>query len=70
MSTAIALASKGLGIALVPKSVLVEGPYSELLFRKVHDPIVTRELAIVTKTGVELTPLTQAFADFVMRWKV
>lgn len=70
MSTAIALAAKGLGIALVPKSVLVEGPYPGLLFRKVHDPNVTRELAIVTKTGVELTPLAQAFADFVMRWKV
>ncbi len=70
MSTAIALAAKGLGIALVPKSVLAEGPYPGLLFRKVHDPIVTRELAIVTKTGVELTPLAHAFADFVMRFKV
>lgn len=70
MSTAIALAAKGLGIALVPKSVLVDGPYPGLLFRRVQDPTVTRELAIVTKAGSQQTPMAQAFTEFVMRWRV
>jgi len=70
MSTALALAAKNLGVAIVPRSVLADGRYAGLLARKIGGPAMNRELAIVEKSGAERTPVSTVFVDFARRWRI
>lgn len=66
MSTAVAMANEGLGIALVPGSLAPDSKKSQLRAHRIIRPLVPRNLAIVCKSNHQLTPSAQAFADMLL----
>jgi DNA-binding transcriptional LysR family regulator len=64
MSTAIALAKAGLGIAILPSSAALEGKQlSRLRSRPIRDDGLTRNIALIRKTGRSLSPAAERFAE-------
>ena len=63
LTTALAMAANGLGVAIIPHSVLAWTPLPDLVGRCLIEPTVPRALAIVSKSGRPLSPVAQAFAD-------
>ncbi|MCJ0765445.1 LysR family transcriptional regulator [Variovorax terrae] len=67
LTTAIALASSGLGVAVVPASTAAAAPYPGLAVRRLVRPSVERNTAVVFKPERSLPPPAQAFADLLAR---
>ncbi len=67
LSTALAMAAAGLGVAVVPASVLVHTPYATLTARRLVDPGVTRNTAVLYERGRTLSTATSAFIELLMR---
>lgn len=63
MSTALAMADQGLGIALVPGSLVSGEQYPRLESRRVIRPLVPRNLAVVYRSDRHLTPAALAFIE-------
>lgn len=63
LTTALSMAASGLGVALVPKSVLDTAQFASLAGRRLTSPEVSRALAIVYCEGRSMSPAAQAFAD-------
>lgn len=63
MSTALAMAEQGLGIALVPGSLASCPNYAQLVSLKILRPSVPRNLSAVYCSHRPLTPPAQAFID-------
>ena len=66
LTTAVALAANGLGIAVVPASLHAHAADPRLLARHLTRPTVERNTAIVTRTDRSLPPPAQAFRDLVL----
>lgn len=64
-TTALALAASGLGLAILPKLALRPGMYPRLRAIPLGGPALKRELALVRRKGVALTPATQHLYDIV-----
>ncbi|WP_285414343.1 LysR family transcriptional regulator [Variovorax sp. efr-133-TYG-130] len=65
LGTAVALAASGLGVTVVPSSVVARTP--GLAIRRLTRPIVERVISIVTKHERSLSPASEAFAKFLRR---
>ena len=61
MSTVMALVRQGLGMTLLPESAN-EGR-SDLVQVRVEHPGVCREIGLITRTGVSLSPAAQRFVE-------
>lgn len=67
LSTALALAAAGLGVAVVPASVLVHTPYTTLTARRLVAPVVARNTAVLYERGRTLSTAASAFIERLMR---
>lgn len=63
LTTAVAMAAAGLGVAVVPGSVFAPSQHPQLVARRLVRPLVERDTAVVFKSGRSLSPAAQAFAD-------
>jgi DNA-binding transcriptional LysR family regulator len=64
MSTAIALAKAGLGIAILPSSAALEGKQlSGLRSRPIRGEALTRKIGLIRRAGRSLSPAAERFAD-------
>ena len=66
LTTAIALAGHGLGVAVVPASLCAHGAHPGLVARRLTRPAVERNSAIVHRQERALSPAAQAFADVLL----
>lgn len=67
LTTALAMAASGLGVALLPSSMLTHARHDELVVRRLVRPSVQRSTAVVFKQGRSLSPSAQAFAELLAR---
>lgn len=67
LATALAMAAAGLGVAIVPGTVVQHSQYRQLALRPLVDPVVERDVAVIFKRDRELPPaavsLTQMLTD-------
>lgn len=61
LTTAIAMAASGLGVAVVPASLLAHGADPRLVARKIMRPHVERNTAVVYRAERSLSPAAAAF---------
>jgi DNA-binding transcriptional LysR family regulator len=66
LTTAVAMAATGLGVAVVPASLLGDSPAGGLVARKLTRPAVPRNVAVIHKQERSLSPTAQAFVDLLM----
>jgi len=62
LTTALALAAAGLGVAVVPASVAARMAWGDMAVRRITRPTVTRSVAVVSLAGRSLPPAAEAFA--------
>jgi LysR family transcriptional regulator, carnitine catabolism transcriptional activator len=67
LTTAVALAAAGLGVAVVPGTVFAPALHPELVARRLVRPVVERDTAVVFKSDRSLSPAAQAFAELMER---
>lgn len=67
LGTAVALAASGLGVAVVPASLLAPGGPGALAARRLTRPAVTRNVAVIHAQDKSLSPAAQAFANMLLR---
>ncbi|RYZ13102.1 MAG: LysR family transcriptional regulator [Comamonadaceae bacterium] len=67
LGTALALAASGLGVSVLPTSMLAHTRYPDLVARRLVRPVVLRNIAVVSRQGRSLSPAAQAFADLLGR---
>jgi len=63
LTTALAMAASGMGIAIIPQSMFVRTHYPNMVGRRLIRPVVPRVLAVVCKENRQLSPAAQAFVD-------
>lgn len=63
LGTAVGLAEAGLGVTVVPAYVGLLLRSSRLRFRILHEPVVQREIELITRSGRSLSPGAIAFRD-------
>lgn len=63
LTTALALAAGGLGVAVVPAALLAHGPYPQLVARPLVEPQLTRDTAVIFKLDRTLSPAARAFIE-------
>lgn len=68
MGTAIGLVEAGLGVCVLPAYATTLANSSMACYRTIEEPVVTREVSLVTRAGRSLSPAAQAFADFLRAW--
>lgn len=61
LTTALAFAAEGLGVAILPSSLVPITRYPHLVARRLSAPTVTRDVSIVRKQGTTLSPASAAF---------
>lgn len=62
-STALWMTQSGLGASIMPSAYARAAKDPSLVVRRLTRPVVTRDIAIVTKRGRSLSPAAQALAD-------
>lgn len=67
LTTAVALAAAGLGVAVVPSTVFSPATHPELVARRLVHPVVERDTAVVFKSDRSLSPAARAFAELMER---
>lgn len=63
LTTALAMAASGLGVAVVPASLLAYGGHPQLVARRLTRPAVERNTAVVYRAERSLSPAARAFVD-------
>jgi LysR family transcriptional regulator, carnitine catabolism transcriptional activator len=64
ITTAIGLVEAGLGVAVLPSYILLSTRQSNVRVRKLVDPVVKREIGMVTRRDRTLSPAAESFAEF------
>lgn len=67
LGTALAMAASGLGVSVLPASILDPAAHPNLVARRLTRPTVARNIAIVQKRGRSLSPAAAAFAELLVR---
>ena len=65
LSTALWMVDCGLGGAVMPSAYALRSGRTGLLVRKLHAPVVSRDISLVTKRGRSLSPAAQALAEVI-----
>ena len=63
LTTAVAMAASGLGVAIVPGSIVIAAQFPQLASRRLTRPAVERNIAIVTRQDRSLSPPGLAFTE-------
>ncbi len=63
LSTGLWMSASGLAPAIMPSAYATCSHYKELVVKKLHDPLVSRDVFVVTKKGRSLPAACQAFVD-------
>lgn len=63
LSTALAMVAAGLGVAILPPYLVSCMHYAALTSRPLIDPVVTREVSVITKAGRTLSCAAESFLD-------
>jgi DNA-binding transcriptional LysR family regulator len=63
LSTAVWMAHSGLGAAIMPSGYARDAQRLELVERKLQQPVVSRDISLVTKRGRSLSPAAQALVE-------
>jgi DNA-binding transcriptional LysR family regulator len=66
LGTALAMAASGLGVSVLPASILAHANHPNLVARRLVRPTVARDIAVVTKRGRSLSPAAAAFAGLLV----
>ena len=66
MSTAIGLVRAGLGVTILPESALEVRSASDLESRRLHDPLLTREIGVLKRRACSLSPASESFINFLL----
>lgn len=64
MPTAIGMVKSGQGVAVLPSPVLLSTRHAKVEARLIGEPVVEREISIVTRAGRSLSPAAETFAAF------
>lgn len=64
ITTAIGMVESGLGVAVLPSYILLSTRHSRVETRLIGEPVVDREISIVTRVGKSLSPAAADFALF------
>ncbi len=64
-STAVGLVAQGVGVAVVPRLAIQEGAYPNVRVVALVDPIVSRNLVLITRKTAHLSPAAQALYDMI-----
>jgi DNA-binding transcriptional LysR family regulator len=67
LGTALAMAASGLGVSVLPASILTHASYPNLVARRLTRPTVARNIAVVTQRGRSLSPAAEALARLLVR---
>lgn len=67
LSTALAMAASGLGVAVVPESVMVHCPFRNLVARRLSNPVVFRNTAVIHARGKSLSAAAKGFIDLLIQ---
>ena len=63
LSTALWMVECGIGAAVMPSAYARGRGHGELVVRKLHQPVVSRDISLVTKRGRSLSAAAQAFVE-------
>jgi DNA-binding transcriptional LysR family regulator len=63
LTTALAFTAQGLGVSVLPSYLIGSFQYSNLVAVRLVDPVVARNLYLVTKKGRSLSPAAAGFLD-------
>jgi DNA-binding transcriptional LysR family regulator len=64
-STAVGLVASGIAAAIVPNLAIQKGSYPRLRIIKLKDPVISRQLALITRKAGHLSPAAQALYDMI-----
>jgi DNA-binding transcriptional LysR family regulator len=65
-STAVGLVAQGLGAAVVPRLAMQKDAYPNLRIVALTDPVVVKDLVLVSRATAQLSPAAQALYDMVL----
>ncbi|NGZ88182.1 LysR family transcriptional regulator [Duganella aceris] len=68
-STAVGLVASGISAAIVPNLGIQKGSYPRLRIIKLKEPVISRQLALITRKAGHLSPAAQALYDMILRAK-
>jgi DNA-binding transcriptional LysR family regulator len=61
INTALAMTAQGLGLAILPATMLPADPFPALIARPLTRPAITRPVSLLQRQGRSLSPAAQAF---------
>jgi DNA-binding transcriptional LysR family regulator len=67
LSTALWMTSCGLGPSIMPSAYSREPAYRDLVVKKLTQPVVTRDISVVSKRGRSLSPACESFLAVLRR---
>jgi len=62
----IGLVDAGLGVAVLPATATILTDKTRIRWKRLEEPVVEREVLMVHRAGVSLSPAAQAFADYLI----
>ncbi|HAT35062.1 MAG TPA: LysR family transcriptional regulator, partial [Rhodospirillaceae bacterium] len=63
LSSALALVEAGVGVTVLPESALAGADNSKIVTRPLVDPVVSRTMGTITRSGEKLKPATALFVE-------
>lgn len=63
LTTALAMSASGLGASIVPAELVAQCGFKELVARKIHAPVVTRNISVVAKRDRTLSVAAKTFIE-------
>ena len=66
-STAVGLVAAGVAAAIVPRLAMQNGAYPTIRIVALTDPVVSRELVLISRRNAQLSPAAQALYDLIRR---
>jgi DNA-binding transcriptional LysR family regulator len=61
INTALAMTARGLGLAILPSTMLPADQFPMLIARPLTRPVITRQVSLLQRTGRTLSPAAKAF---------
>ena len=66
-STAVGMVAKGVGVAVVPALAVQADAYPQLRVIRLVDPVISRNIVLVSRANAQLSPAAQALYDLIRR---
>lgn len=63
----IGMVDAGLGVAIVPDYVTILTDKNRIASKRINNPTIEREVLMVHRAGLSLSPAAQAFTDFLQQ---